>query len=180
MKAMIPCAFFLVALGCGSRNETVIHGDPGGAPVTLSITYQASAIATLATAHGFTRTIVVERQDPFFGPRSFGRRDPFPWGHGFESRYQPATRAVVLAGDGPAQAQLARVTLRDGLNSFAVPVRAGRKVTLSLQAYGGWEGWVAIGEFTAGSEPKTIIANIDANGARLENPEAPVSNSTTP
>jgi hypothetical protein len=169
MKALagfvVALTILLGGIGCGTR-EYAIHGDPDGVPVTLSVTFQASAIPAIASKNGFIRTIIVEREDPFIGPRR--HLDPFPCHSGFGTRYQPATRAVLLAGDGPAQAQLMRVGLEDGANSLAIPIRAGRTVTLTLQTYGGWEGWTQVGKFTVNEQARVVDVAIDQDGGRIE------------
>jgi hypothetical protein len=166
MDGFVVVLILFGLIGCGTR-ENAIHGDADGMPVSLSVTYQASAISAIASKNGFTRTIVVERGEPFTGPH-WHHHHRHPWHSDFESRYQPATRAVLLAGDGPAQAQLMRVGLDDGANFFTVRIRAGREVTLTLQTYGGWEGWTEVGKFTVKIEANVVNVMIDQDGARIE------------
>ncbi len=166
-----------LAAGCSSRPALRAHGDPDGVPITFGVAYARDVLDTLIpSGPGFTRTVVVE---PAFSPW----HDPYPFHHhhggwqgeGFLSTpmaYEPSTTLFLLAGDGPAQAQVFRLRLAEPSTSFSVAIRPGRRVIVTLQASGGREGWQEIGEFTAAPD-QLVRVTLDANGPRLETTPAP-------
>ena len=66
-----------------------------------------------------------------------------------------------MGGDGPGQARLLRTELEYGLTIIDLPIHPGRQVTLTVQAYGGYEGWETLGTFIAADKPGQRVV-IDA------------------
>jgi hypothetical protein len=173
--ALVGLVTLAVLCGCG-REQPRVHGDVGGIPMTLAVTYHDGAIPVLAQRGNFVRQIVVENDtwgyDPWCSP--LGMHHHYHRFHGpmytpgfGMHRYQPPTRPYLLAGNGPAQAQYLRLPLRSGAQEIVVPVAAGKTVTLSLQSFGGYEGWCEVGTFVADRAQPRIAIVLDRDGAHL-------------
>ena len=149
-------AALLLASGCGNAR---IGGDPGGIPVTFHVTISRQFVRDLTHRRPGESTVYAYPSFAFGAYGYYGRRypygsyyDPFwgpPVGYG-----PPSTTAMLLGGDGPAQGRLFRVELDWGDdNTFTVPIAPGHFVTLTVQGYGGVDGWEIVGAFTAGGQP---------------------------
>ena len=87
------------------------------------------------------------------------------------------TTVYLLGGDGPGQARLLRTELEYGLTIIDLPIRPGRQVTLTMQAYGGYEGWETLGTFTAADKPgQRIVIDAKEHAPRIivTNPDGTV------
>jgi hypothetical protein len=162
----VVCALALVA--CDQRPSARIGGDPGGVPVTVSVTYDREALEPLTSSSAFVRTIVIER-DPFYGGIIHGSHRHYP-GYGYVGggwygppmRYEPATSITLLVGRGPAEAQYLRAPLVNGVWEWPLRITADTEVVVSLQAQGGRSGWKEIGRFTAAAQQQIAVALVGA------------------
>jgi hypothetical protein len=145
--AALACALVFLA-GCDEERAPV--GDAGGTPVTFAV----------ELVRGYVTEMSEERFEPVWTPPppywyrpGFGPPRPgYPpgpwWGDpGFD---QPVD-VQLIAGDGPAEANLFRLHLHRGVNLVTVSVRPGRTVTLTVMVRGGREGWEGVGHFTVGN-----------------------------
>jgi hypothetical protein len=150
----------LLVSGCGNAR---IGGDPGGLPVTFHVTISRQFVRDLTHRRPGETTVYAYPAFGFGGYGFYGHRypygpyyDPFwgpPVGYG-----PPSPTAMLLGGDGPAQGRLFRVELDWGDdNTFTVPIAPGHVVTLTVQGYGGVDGWEIVGAFTAGAQPGQIV-----------------------
>ena len=153
-------AALLLGSGCGNSR---IAGDPGGIPVTFHVTISRQ----------FARDLIHRRPGegavyayPAFGFSAYGyygrRCGPYPfydpfWGPPVYYG-PPSPTAMLLGGDGPAQGRLFRVELDWGDdNTFTVPIAPGHVVILTVQGYGGVDGWELVGAFTAGAQAGQVV-----------------------
>lgn len=194
MRVALGLAVLLLLAGCGEPRSTArVGGDPGGVPVTVSVTYDREALAALAQGAGFTRTVVIEREpwpDPFWPQHRYHRHHLHGYGYrgwaGPDYAYEPATSLSLLVGDGPAEAQLLRARLAPGTSSWTLPMRPGREAVVSLQADGGREGWREIGRFTAATGARVTVhlagaqPRVEVSPATGSSPTASAEASTGP
>ncbi len=137
-------------------------GDPGGVPLQIEVEISRDFVRDLRNLGPAGREVVGYTtgfyRSSMFGYRSFGACPPghyHPYGYGpmwssdvYWSGPAPTT-VYLLGGDGPGQGRLLRTELDYGVNVIHLAVTPGRQVTLTVQAYGGYEGWEEIGTFTA-------------------------------
>jgi hypothetical protein len=153
----------LVALaGCGGPYYRTAVGDADGVPVRIEITLSREFIKdlrqrgpvnreTVVYYHGFHNHWHGDYRHPRYGhPGYFS--DPF-WSNDVQWAGPAPTTINLLAGDGPGQGRLMRTDLAYGTNIISLGIRPKRVVTLTLQAYGGIEGWEEIATFTAAETP---------------------------
>jgi hypothetical protein len=160
----------LVLAGCGGPYQRTARGDADGVPVRLEVEITADFVRDLRHRGPTGREVVVYNHG--FYSAWWGGWGYHPHRHcppGYRYRYDPfwysdvywtgpaPTAVYLLAGDGPGQARLMRTELNYGLNLIDVPVRPGRQVTLTVQAYGGHEGWEEVGRFTAADRPGQVV-----------------------
>lgn len=163
-------AVTLALVGCGGPYHRTARGDAGGVPVRLEVEISRDFVRDLANRGPGGREVVSYNHGFYTGwwggygyhghahcpPGYRYRYDPF-W-HSNVYWTGPAPTAVyLLGGDGPGQARLLRTELDYGLNLIDLAVRPGRTVTLTVQAYGGDEGWEAVGTFTAADQPGQVV-----------------------
>ncbi|MBA3686140.1 MAG: hypothetical protein H0W72_13005 [Planctomycetes bacterium] len=190
------CAIVLgcLAAGCSSRPALRANGDPDGVSVSFGVTYDREVLdALMPGGPGFSRNVVVQSGyyaggpwgDPFGHPWHHHHHHHHGWyGHGFVGAplaYEPSTSLSLLAGDGPAQAQLFRLRVSESSESFSLPIRAGRRVVVTLQASGGRQGWQVLGEFDA-APGQIVRISLDGSGPRLSitPPPAPIIGPVAP
>jgi hypothetical protein len=183
METMFRARVWLLAgaaalAGCGGPRQ--IAGDPGGVPVAFEVTLSRQFVRDLKNRGPGGREDVVVYQHygaEWYGtPYYYGRDrrgrlypiyDPF-WSTGVYVAGPAPTRVHLLAGDGPGQARTFRVELDYGTNSFDVPITPGRKVTLTVQAYGGLDGWEEVGSFTADNRPgQRVVLDLREHAPRI-------------
>jgi hypothetical protein len=165
LPTLLIAAAVLGLCGCGGPYHRQAAGDPGGVPLRLEVELSRTYVRDLRNRGPGGRETVVYHHGfhhdhwGYYGPgyrhRYPGiryRYDPY-WSTEFYSTGPAPTSVHLLGGDGPGQARLFRTELDYGTNLIDVPVRAGRQVTLTIQAYGGYEGWEEIGSFTAADRP---------------------------
>jgi hypothetical protein len=158
---LVPVAGLILA-GCG---ETRPQGDPGGVPVAFAVHLESGYLSSMSMTSALPSTGLINPHPyyrPYYAPgrRYYNRSysgpyyyydtDPF-W-------YAPAyTDVYLLAGDGPGQGRLFRVTLDREETTFTVPIRPGHEVTLTVQVHGYRDGWEAVGHFTASGMPSQHV-----------------------
>ena len=150
--------------GCGGPTYRHAQGDPAGATTVIEVELSRQFVRDLRNRGPGGRESVAYSSG-FVGSAwgGYGRRN-YPYGycspyhhHSIDPFFSsdaswsgPApTTVYLLAGDGPGQARLLRTELEYGLTIIDLPIRPGRQVTLTIQAYGGYEGWETLGTFTA-------------------------------
>jgi len=169
--ALVLAAVAVTLAGCGAPPRA--QGDAGGVPVTFTVEISPDYVAGMSVPAPYLRPPLFVHDLSFHhyghfghnGHRHYGHRHfgpgsyPAFWGYGYDPFYdvQP-TVVAVLAGDGPGQDQLFRAEVYPRLESFTVPVRAGRQITLTLQVSGSRSGWESLGTFTAADRPGQLIA----------------------
>ena len=153
-------------VGCGGPRQ--LSGDADGVPVELTVTLSRNFVRDLKNrGPGGPEVMVYEHFGPtFYHSYHHGYRHPYH-GHGYYGDpfwsggmwvSSPAPTTVnLLAGDGPAEGRLFRTELDYGTNHLIVPVKPGRKVVLTIQAYGGLDGWEEVGSFTADNRPGQVV-----------------------
>ncbi len=174
--------------GCGGPRR--LAGDSDGVLVELSVTLSRNFVRDLKNrGPGGPDVVVYERFGPTFyhpypywhgGPGYYHSPpgyygDPF-WGGGVWVSGPAPTTVNLLAGDGPAEGRLFRAELRYGDNRFIVPVKPGRKVVFTIQAYGGLDGWEEVGGFTADNRPgQVVVLDLKEHPPRIgvQDPPAP-------
>jgi hypothetical protein len=190
-RHLVIVALALLATGCGGPRQLTLAGDPDGVLVELSVTLGRNFVRDLKNrGPGGPQVVVYERLGPaFYRPYPY-RYGPYHRGHyhyapGYYDPYWdggvwvsgPAPTTVhLLAGDGPAEARLFRAELDYGENRLFVPVKPGRKVVLTVQAYGGLDGWEEVGSFTADNRPgQVVVLDLKEHPARIgvQDPPAP-------
>jgi hypothetical protein len=169
--ALLIATLALVLAGCGGPYHRTARGDSDGVPVRIEVEISRQFVRDLPNRGPGGREYVVYNHGLYSGwwggyghPGYYGYRPP-----GYRYRYDPfwysdvywtgpaPTAVYLLGGDGPGQARLLRTELDYGVNLIDVPVRPGRTVTLTVQAYGGHEGWETIGSFTAADRPGQVV-----------------------
>jgi hypothetical protein len=157
--------------GCGGPYLRRVAGDAGGVPVQITVTISRDFVRDLRNRGPVGRETVVYSQG-FYSGWYGGYGHPGYCPPGYRYRYDPfwhsnvywtgpaPTQVYLLGGDGPSQARLLRTELDYGTNIIALHIRPGRLVTLTIQAYGGLEGWEEIAKFTAAAQPGQHV-NID-------------------
>jgi hypothetical protein len=185
----------LVLSGCGGPYYRQEAGDANGVPVQIEVTLTRDFVRDLQNRGPMSRETVIYSRG-FYSGWHGGYGHPGYCPPGYRYRYDPfwhsnvywtgpaPTMVYLLGGDGPSQGRLLRTELDYGTNIIDVRIRPGRVVTLTVQAYGGLEGWEAVATFTAAQTagqrvvvdvkehpPQVIITNPD--GTTLLSP-APV------
>jgi hypothetical protein len=193
MRAAPAAAIALLTLalaGCGGPYHRVARGDTDGVPVRMEVEISRDFVRDLRNRGPGGREVVVYNQGFYtgwwggYGHPGYGTCPP-----GYRYRYDPfwhssvywtgpaPTAVYLLGGDGPSQGRLLRTELDYGLNLIDVPIRSGRSVTLTVQAYGGDEGWEVVGTFTAADKPGQVV-RLDlkehAPHMRVTNPDGSV------
>jgi len=166
-------ALTLALVGCGGPYHRTALGDAGGVPVRLEVEISRDFVRDLNNRGPGGREVVVYNQGFYTGWwGGYGYRgshgngycppghryayDPFWYSNVYWTGPAP-TAVYLLGGDGPGQARLLRTELDYGTNFIDVAVRPGRAVTLTVQAYGGHEGWEAVGTFTAADKAGQVV-----------------------
>lgn len=188
-------AVTLALVGCGGPYHRVAKGDTDGVPVRLEVEISRDFVRDLANRGPGGREVVAYNHGFYTGwwggyghhghahcpPGYRYRYDPFWYSNVYWTGPAP-TAVYLLGGDGPGQARLLRTELGYGLNLIDLPVRPGRTVTLTVQAYGGDEGWEAVGTFTAADKPGQVV-KLDlkehAPQLRVINPDGSVIDPTS-
>jgi hypothetical protein len=170
VPAVILAALSLALVGCGGPYHRTAKGDIGGVPVRLEVEITRDFVRDLPNRGPGGREYVVYNNGFYsgwwggYGYPGYGYCPP-----GYRYRYDPfwysdvywtgpaPTAVYLLGGDGPGQARLLRTELDYGVNLIDVSIRPGRTVTLTVQAYGGYEGWEALGAFTAADKPGQVV-----------------------
>lgn len=168
--AALIAVLTLILVGCGGPYHRTAKGDSDGVPVRLEVEISREFVRDLPNHGPGGREIVVYNQGFYsgwwggYGYHGYGYCPP-----GYRYHYDPfwysdvywtgpaPTAVYLLGGDGPGQARLLRTELDYGVNLIDVSVRPGRTVTLTIQAYGGYEGWEAVGTFTAADKPGQVV-----------------------
>ncbi len=177
LKPIMTAGLTLVALiglgGCGGPYRYQLAGDVNGVPVQIEVTISKHFVSDLRNRGPIGRETVVYSRG-FYSGWHGGYGHPGYCPPGYRYRYDPfwysdvywtgpaPTAIYLLGGDGPSQGRLMRTQLNYGTNIIDVHVRPGRKVTLTVQAYGGIEGWEEIATFTTVNEPGQRV-EIDIN-----------------
>lgn len=173
--------------GCGGGPRQ-LAGDADGVLVELTVTLSRNFVRDLKNrGPGGPEVVVYEHfGSGFYSPYPYGYRgrryysrgyygDPF-WSSGVWVSGPAPTTVHLLAGDGPAEGRLFRTELDYGDNRLIVPVKPGRKVVLTVQAYGGLDGWEEVGSFTADNRPgQVVVLDLKEHPARVgvQDPPAP-------
>ncbi len=178
----------ILLTGCGGPYHRTAKGDPGGVPVRLEVDISRNFVRDLPN-HGPGGREVVVYSSGFYSGWWGG------WGHygacppGYRYHYDPfwysdvywtgpaPTAVYLLGGDGPGQARLLRTELDYGKNLIDLPITPGRRVTLTVQAYGGYEGWEEVGTFTVANQPGQVVQlDLQEHAPRLRviNPDGSV------
>lgn len=161
---LVLAGMALVLAGCGEPRQ--LAGEAGGVPVELTVTLSRNFVRDLKNrSPNAPEVVVYERFGAgFYHPHPYWHRghrhyhhhgfysDPF-WSTGVYVSGPASTTVHLLGGDGPAEGRLFRTELDYGSNRLVVPVKPGRKVVLTVQAYGGLAGWEEVGSFTADDRP---------------------------
>ena len=176
--ALIPVALVVMLgfSGCGGPTFRHAHGDPDGIPTVIEVEISRQYVRDLRNRGPGGREYVVygsgvvgsawggygHRGYPFgYCPPSYHHSvDPFFYSDASWGGPAP-TSVFLLGGDGPGQARLLRTELEYGLTIIDLPIHPGRQVTLTVQAYGGYEGWETLGTFIAADKPGQRVV-IDA------------------
>lgn len=168
--AILIVAVLFALVGCGGPYHRTAKGDTDGVPVRLEVEISREFVRDMNNRGPGGREVVAYNTGFYTGwwggygyhghsycpPGHRYAYDPF-W-HSDVYWTGPAPTAVyLLGGDGPGQARLLRTELDYGTNVIDVAVRPGRAVTLTVQAYGGYEGWEAIGTFTAADKLGQVV-----------------------
>ena len=166
MLALVAVGCLLV--GCGGPYYRQVRGDSDGVPVRIEVKLARQFVRDLRNRGPIGRETVIYSRGFYTGwYGGYGRRGYCPPGHRY--RYDPfwysdvywtdpaPTQTYLFGGDGPLQARLLRAELQNGDNIIDINVRPGRQVTLTLQAYGGLEGWEELTNFIAADRPGQLI-----------------------
>jgi hypothetical protein len=141
-----------------------VAGDAGGVPVQITVTLSRDFVRDLQNRGPVGRETVVYSSG-FYSGWYGGYGHPGYCPPGYRYRYDPfwysdvywtgpaPTQVYLLGGDGPSQARLLRTELEYGTTIIDTHIRPGRVVTLTVQAYGGLEGWEEVAKFTAAGQP---------------------------
>lgn len=168
--ALLIVAATLAVVGCGGPYHRTAKGDTDGVPVRLEVEISRDFVRDLNNRGPGGREVVVYNQGFYTGwwggygyhghgycpPGYRYAYDPFWYSNVYWTGPAP-TAVYLLGGDGPGQARLLRTELDYGTNLIDVFMRPGRAVTLTVQAYGGHEGWEAVGTFTAADKPGQVV-----------------------
>jgi len=144
----------LMISGCDDE-ERAPQGDVGGVPVTFAVDLQRGYVMEMSSEQW-------DEPAPFFHPHPyFGGPGPYyhhpaPFGYDDPWFVDEPVDVRLIAGDGPAEANLFRVPLHHGTNLFTVPVRPGRTVTMTVMVRGGREGWEGVGHFTVSDRANQV------------------------
>jgi hypothetical protein len=210
---MLHCAIslrhlFLLAslsfllISCGGPHYRTATGDVDGVPARIEITLSREFIRDLRNRGPVQRETVVYYQGfhrRWYGDLSHPRyghpgyySDPF-WSNDVYWSGPAPTTVNLLAGDGPGQGRLMRTDLDYGTNIISLAIRPKRVVTLTLQAYGGIEGWEEIATFTAAETagqrvvidvqehpPQVTIYQPDGSIVSAPAPQSPAPQSPAP
>lgn len=169
-SAVLLAAATLAVVGCGGPYHRTVKGDTDGVPVRLEVEISRDFVRDLANRGPGGREVVAYNHGFYTGWwGGYGHHGHAHCPPGYRYRYDPfwhsnvywtgpaPTAVYLLGGDGPGQARLLRTELDYGLNLIDLAVRPGRSVTLTIQAYGGDEGWEAVGTFTAADQPGQVV-----------------------
>ncbi len=119
----------LVLSGCGEPRR---HGDVDGQPVAFQVRLEPAFLATMVD-HSARSGVMVGS-----GP-----------GGGIALGVAVADTEVYLLGDDrPRKERVFRQKLVWGNNDFAIPLKPGRTLSLTVEATGSRQGWDAIGTLT--------------------------------
>jgi hypothetical protein len=198
--ALIPVALAVMFgfSGCGGPTFRHAHGDPDGVSTVIEVELSRQYVRDLGNRGPGGREYVV------YGPSfvgsawgGYGYRG-YPYGYCPPYYHHPIdpffssgaswsgpapTSVFLLAGDGPGQARLLRTELEYGLTVIDLPIRPGRQVTLTVQAYGGYEGWETLGTFTAADKPgQRVVIDAKEHAPRIivTNPDGSVHEAVPP
>ena len=168
--ALTPVVLFVMLAfsGCGGPTFRHAQGDSAGVSTVIEVELSRQYVRDLRNRGPGGREYVV--YGPGFVGSAWGGYGHHGYPHGYWSPHGhyhrdaffssdaswsgPAPTSVfLLGGDGPGQARLLRTELEYGLTIIDLPIRPGRQVTLTMQAYGGYEGWETLGTFTAADKP---------------------------
>jgi hypothetical protein len=171
VSLFVMCALVIGLTGCGGPYLRQVAGDAGGVPVQITVTISRDFVRDLRNRGPVGRETVVYSHG-FYSGWYGGYGHPGYCPPGYRYRYDPfwhsdvywtgpaPTQVYLLGGDGPSQARLLRTELDYGTNIIDLHIRPGRLVTLTIQAYGGLEGWEEVAKFTAADQPGQQV-NID-------------------
>jgi hypothetical protein len=168
--AILIAAATLALVGCGGPYHRTARGDADGVPVRLEVEISSQFVRDLRNRGPGGREVVAYNHGFYTGwwggygyhghgycpPGYRYHYDPFWYSDVYWTGPAP-TAVYLLGGDGPGQARLLRSELDYGINLIDVAVRPGREVTLTVQAYGGYEGWEVIGTFIAADKPGQVV-----------------------
>ncbi len=195
MRVALILVVLLVMLGfsgCGGPTFRHAQGDPAGALTLIEVELSRQFVRDLRNRGPGGREYVAYNSG-FVGSAwgGYGYRS-YPYGycppyhhHSIDPFFSSAaswsgpapTTVYLLAGDGPGQARLLRTELEYGLTIIDLPIRPGRQVTLTMQAYGGYEGWETLGTFTAADKPgQRVVIDAKEHAPRIivTNPDGTV------
>ena len=169
----------LVLAGCGGPYVRQAKGDPDGVAMQIEVQISHDYVRDLRNRGPGGREYVAYSSG-FYGGWWGGYRGYGACPPGYRYPYDPfwtsdvywagpaPTTVYLLGGDGPGQARLMRTELDYGTNLIDLTVRPGRQVTLTLQAYGGYEGWEEIGRFTAADRPgQRVVIDLKEHAPQL-------------
>jgi hypothetical protein len=145
--------FALVLSACGQPRR---FGDDGGVPVTFNVRLE----------RGFVSDMKNRQARPSVGAGvGVGSGGHSSFGTGVGVTFT-STIVYLLGGDVPGSGQVFRKELEWGANTFQVPLRPGRSLTLTVQVQGAREGWESIGQITAPEQPGSTVhvTLLDAGG----------------
>ena len=152
MRLLLLClAMSICVTGCSDR----LTGDEQGVPVTFQI--------ELAPSYA-------ERHQRHFGTVNLDDSLSYGGGHHgtaeFGTGYRVSTTEVALRGGSiPGAANLFEISLSWGENTAVVPLMPGRELYLSVQIYGGRQGFDDLGGYKVDSTRYLIL--LGANGPQI-------------
>ena len=178
----------LILAGCGGPYVRQAPGDADGVAVQIEVQISRDYVRDLRNRGPGGREIVAYNTG-FYGGWWGGYRGYGACPPGYRYPYDPfwtsdvywtgpaPTAVYLLGGDGPGQGRLMRTELDYGTNLIDVAIRPGRQVTLTLQAYGGYEGWETVGVFTASDKPgQRVVIDLKEHAPQLRiiNPDGTI------
>ena len=163
---VILVALCLIA-GCGGKRR---YGDEGGTSVAFRVALDRAFVSDMKNRQGRVG-VGVGAGVSSGGGSSIGTGV----GLSFSS-----TTVYLVGGDGPGQGQVFRQELEWGENAFAVPLKPGRTLHLTIQVEGGRQGWEALGSVDIPTAPQpSVVAVLNAGGPQLSTSPAPSTTTTT-
>ncbi|NRA38706.1 MAG: hypothetical protein HRU15_11240 [Planctomycetes bacterium] len=145
---LFACAVLLSS--CGSER---FQGDMDGMPIKFHVMLDRAFVDDMESRQGQLGSSVQHTVG------SGGSSTGVGFGLSFQS-----TNVKLYGGDGPGQANIFRQKLKWGLNEFEIPLRPGRKITLSVVVSGGRAGWESIGEHIIKEIQPRIYLSLGARG----------------